>query len=104
MPIRKGAVAGMPVSCCVRGNFRFSLRNDLKEPRSLFLPGRFMGYSRIFLKVCEGCGGLWFRAQDVATVYCFSCEKKLRGFSRPAKRRPGRPRKRCLHVVKGGGQ
>ena len=32
------------------------------------------------LKVCEGCGCLWYRAQAEATVYCKECVTKLRGF------------------------
>lgn len=65
---------------------------------------RFMVYSLIYLKVCEGCGSLWLRPQNAATVYCLSCEKKFRSFSRPVKRRPGRPRMHTLHVVKGGAE
>ncbi len=51
-----------------------------------------MIYLKVFLKVCEGCGGLWFRTQDARNVYCADCERRLRGFSKtPNKRRSGRP-------------
>lgn len=47
--------------------------------------------SRVQLKVCEGCGCLWFRAQTQMGVYCLGCEKKLRDFpSVRSRRRPGR--------------
>lgn len=56
-----------------------------------------MVYLKVFLKVCEGCGGLWFRAQDARNVYCADCERKLKGFSKtPNKRRSGRPRKHTV--------
>ena len=35
-----------------------------------------MMYLRVQLKVCEGCGGLWFRTQGRADIYCFTCEGK----------------------------
>ena len=48
---------------------------------------------RVHLKVCEGCGCLWFRAQTQGSVYCSSCEAKLRDFPAPESRlRPGRKR------------
>jgi uncharacterized Zn finger protein (UPF0148 family) len=44
------------------------------------------------LKVCEGCGCLWFRAQGQEKVYCGSCEVKLRDFPLPeTRKRRGRP-------------
>lgn len=48
------------------------------------------------LKVCEGCGCLWYRIQTQGTVYCKVCEVRLRDFPTPAsqQRRPtSRPRK-----------
>jgi uncharacterized Zn finger protein (UPF0148 family) len=46
------------------------------------------------LKVCEGCGCLWFRAQGQAIVYCSDCEVKLRDFPTPETRKKrGRPRR-----------
>ncbi len=44
-----------------------------------------MMYLRIFLKVCEGCGSLWFRAQDSPEVYCPSCSPRLAALP-PSKR------------------
>lgn len=65
-----------------------------------------MSYLRVHLKVCEGCGGLWFRAQDRVDVYCSSCAGRLRGFPRMVKRRLGRPRKHVAPTtaVRGGVQ
>ena len=37
-----------------------------------------MVYLRVQLKVCEGCGGLWFRTQGGTNIYCSSCEGKHR--------------------------
>src|SRR5580700_7049064 len=49
-------------------------------------------YLRIFLKVCEGCGVLWFRANGCAEVYCPDCARKMRCLP-PVRRtrRPGTP-------------
>jgi hypothetical protein len=47
---------------------------------------------RVHLKVCEGCGCLWFRLQSQKTVYCRECEIKLRDFPSPeSRKRRGRP-------------
>jgi len=44
------------------------------------------------LKVCEGCGRFWFRAQHQAGVYCRQCEVKLAEFPAPETRKKrGRP-------------
>jgi hypothetical protein len=32
---------------------------------------------RVLLKVCEGCGGLWFRTQNEEDVYGRCCAGKL---------------------------
>jgi hypothetical protein len=55
---------------------------------------------RVQLKVCEGCGCLWYRAQIQGTVYCKECEIKLRDFPTPeSRKRRGRPcRKPVLRV------
>ena len=43
------------------------------------------------LKICEGCGCLWYRAQTQGTVYCKECEGKLGEFPSPeSRKRPGR--------------
>jgi uncharacterized Zn finger protein (UPF0148 family) len=47
---------------------------------------------RVQLKVCEGCGCLWYRPQNEGSVYCRSCEVKLRDFPAPeTRKRRGRP-------------
>jgi len=49
------------------------------------------------LKVCEGCGCLWYRAQTEGTVYCKECETKLREFPSPeTRKRRGRPPRKPL--------
>jgi uncharacterized Zn finger protein (UPF0148 family) len=61
-------------------------------------------YLRIFLKVCEGCGVLWFRANGCAEVYCPGCARRMR--SLPPVRRTRRPGRRGRHrnplLVTGG--
>jgi hypothetical protein len=50
---------------------------------------------RVHLKVCEGCGSLWYRPQTLGTVYCKACESKLRDFPLPeSRKRRGRPLRR----------
>jgi hypothetical protein len=46
---------------------------------------------RVQLKVCEGCGCLWYRAMSQRSVYCRACEAKLKDFP-PAEPRKGRGR------------
>jgi hypothetical protein len=47
---------------------------------------------RVQLKICEGCGCLWFRSQCQMTVYCHGCEEKLKDFPSPeSRKRRGRP-------------
>jgi hypothetical protein len=54
------------------------------------------------LKVCEGCGGLWLRA-DNHGVYCRRCSLMLSEFPAPRGRsRAGRKRKVRLVVCEGG--
>jgi hypothetical protein len=49
------------------------------------------------LKVCEGCGCLWYRAQTQGTVYCKECETKLKDFPSPeTRKRRGRPSRKSL--------
>lgn len=46
---------------------------------------------RVQLKVCEGCGCLWFRSQMEESVYCGGCATRLREFPSPqTRKRPGR--------------
>jgi uncharacterized Zn finger protein (UPF0148 family) len=55
---------------------------------------------RVQLKVCEGCGCLWYRAQTHGSVYCKECETKLKNFPSPESRnRRGRPGRRQLARV-----
>jgi len=47
---------------------------------------------RVQLKVCEACGCLWFRSQVQGSVYCRSCDEKLKDFPSPeSRKRRGRP-------------
>lgn len=47
---------------------------------------------RVQLKICEGCGCLWYRTQSDESVYCGSCDAKLRAFPSPeSRKRRGRP-------------
>jgi hypothetical protein len=44
------------------------------------------------LKICEGCGSLFFRAQTEGDIYCRGCKAKLRDFPSPeSRKRRGRP-------------
>jgi hypothetical protein len=55
---------------------------------------------RIQLKVCEGCGCLWYRAQVETRVYCAQCVERFKDFpTATASRRKGRPRKITLPTV-----
>ena len=46
-----------------------------------------MGYVRMDLKVCEGCGTLWFRAGSTVGVYWQACPRMLAEFPAPKRRR-----------------
>jgi len=53
--------------------------------------------SCVHLKICEGCGCLWYRAQTQGSVYCQRCEIKLKDFPLPeSRRKKGRPARRTL--------
>jgi CRISPR-associated Cas5-like protein len=55
---------------------------------------------RVFLKVCEGCGCLWYRAQAEIGVYCSSCHDRFKEFPTPrSRKRSGRPKKLTLPTV-----
>jgi len=59
--------------------------------------GEFVMELRVHLKVCEGCGCLWFRAQTQGGVYCTCCEEKLKDFPTPeSRKRRGRPNRKLL--------
>jgi len=54
---------------------------------------------RVQLKICEGCGCLWFRAQTEGSVYCKCCTAKLREFPTPqSRRRRGRPSRKPVSL------
>jgi hypothetical protein len=54
-----------------------------------------MTYIRVYLKFCEGCGSLWFRAQDSAGVYCGTCAREMNVLPPPRPlHRGGRPRRK----------
>jgi hypothetical protein len=55
---------------------------------------------RVQLKICEGCGCLWYRAQTLGGVYCQGCEAKLKDFPSPeSRKRRGRPSSKPLAKV-----
>jgi uncharacterized Zn finger protein (UPF0148 family) len=57
---------------------------------------------RVQLKICEGCGSLFFRPQTNGNIYCQSCEVKLRDFPSPeSRKRRGRPSNKVLSRVWG---
>lgn len=45
-----------------------------------------MMYLRVQLKVCEGCGSLWFRPEQ-GGIYCERCVRRLKDFPAPGSRR-----------------
>jgi predicted amidophosphoribosyltransferase len=56
------------------------------------------------LKVCEGCGGLWVRAQNHG-VYCQRCALRLSEYPAPRGRsQRGRKRKVLIAACQGGAQ
>ena len=63
-----------------------------------------MTFESMKLKVCEGCGNLWFRSVFTPEVYCSNCAQLLMEFPRVGKeRRPGRKRK-LIPVMQGDAQ
>ena len=55
---------------------------------------------RVQLKVCEGCGCLWYRALTHGSVYCLRCETRLKEFPTPqSRKRRGRPPRQRLARV-----
>jgi len=55
---------------------------------------------RVQLKICEGCGCLWYRIQTLGSVYCKECEVKLKDFPSPeTRKRRGRPARKVLSKV-----
>ena len=55
---------------------------------------------RVQIKVCEGCGCLWYRPQTQGSVYCLGCETKLKEFPSPeTRKRAGRPVRKRLGSI-----
>ena len=55
---------------------------------------------RVQLKICEGCGCLWYRAQHHGSVYCKECEAKLRQYPSPeSRKRLGRPVRKSVPTI-----
>lgn len=55
---------------------------------------------RVHLKICEGCGCLWYRAHIETRVYCAACNERFKEFPTPqSRKRRGRPRKLNLPTV-----
>jgi hypothetical protein len=55
---------------------------------------------RVHLKVCEGCGCLWYRSQVDSGVYCAPCAQRFKEFPTPeSRKRRGRPKKVTLPTV-----
>jgi LSD1 subclass zinc finger protein len=62
----------------------------------------FTMHMSIDLKICEGCGSLWYRATGATHVYCAGCTTKLGEFPMPQHRkRPGARRKQTPHSANG---
>ncbi len=89
----------IPATEPCRWSFHFPHRSSRSTVRTSICPGEEMTYLRIHLKVCEGCGSLWFRPQDGMDIYCTSCATKLTHFPKMVKRRPGRPCKRTAQSM-----
>jgi len=52
------------------------------------------------LKICEGCGSLFYRAQTEGNIYCRSCDIKLKDFPSPeTRKRRGRPVRKTLRKL-----
>jgi hypothetical protein len=59
--------------------------------------GEWVMEVRVQLKICEGCGSLFYRAQTQGSVYCRGCETKLKDFPTPeSRKRRGRPSRKSL--------
>jgi hypothetical protein len=49
------------------------------------------GKTRMELKYCERCGGLWIRESGAGVVYCANCRPEVADLPAP-KKKPGRVR------------
>ena len=63
-----------------------------------------MTYLQVFLKVCEGCGSLWFRAQNSIEVFCPGYARRMRSLPpvTPSRRHLRRKRPACSARCNGG--
>jgi hypothetical protein len=52
---------------------------------------------RVQLKICEGCGCLFYRTEARENIYCHVCKEKLRDFPSPeSRKRRGRPGRKTI--------
>jgi hypothetical protein len=62
---------------------------------------------RVQLKVCEGCGCLWYRPQPIRSSYCRECIIRLKDFAistrRPSRFVPNQPVHSCQAAQMSGG-
>jgi hypothetical protein len=55
---------------------------------------------RVQLKICEGCGSLFYRAEAEGTIYCHGCKDKLKEFPTPeSRKRRGRPGRKTIPKI-----
>jgi NADH pyrophosphatase NudC (nudix superfamily) len=82
---------------------RFHLAREHRDKclASLAIHGVLTMKLFVDLKICEGCGSLWYRPSGGATVYCSSCSEKLGEFPSPRVRTQagGRKKKRQSTAV-----
>lgn len=50
---------------------------------------------RMNLKVCEGCGALWLRAEQTTGAYCRRCAERLAQFPAPIRKKKRGKRAQC---------
>ena len=55
--------------------------------------------SKIELKYCECCGGLWLRRENSKDVYCAYCAPQMADIAHGKKKQPVRAR---MNVIVGG--
>ncbi len=72
---------------------RTSARDEAKNGESVM-------ELRVQLKICEGCGCLWYRPLAYRSVYCRECRARLREFPSPdSRKRRGRPPRGVLSRI-----
>jgi hypothetical protein len=68
----------------------FSTNQLIDEPGRALMKGTEKngnGASRMELKYCERCGGLWIRECGAGVVYCGNCQLKVADLPSPRKKR-----------------